>query len=307
MVEVSPVKGTPFNDMPTAWRKNSDHQNFRKLEFPKQAKKTHSSDGFERDEARTVVLGRRRRMDSMDYNIRSLELTQERAPVKKAEGPTWARGQKKNQVSTVTRPWNKTQHFADSILQIDFEDDVEAIQSNQSNSDVQPPRSLYKRHMSQLISDDDDVDDGDDLMHLAVPSVATDKERKPSGAGIETARTTRAKHSSRFPHTSDADEPVVLLTSPGDNGDEPTYISDGDESVILLIRPGESEDAAALATIPRTDTPEHGEDIEEAVCELPPKEWMLNVLDYERDALALRPDLKEWTREVEIPDTSPQK
>lgn len=307
VVEVSPAKGAPINNTPTAWRKNSDHQRFRKLDSPKEAKIKHSSDGFEREEARIGVLGRRRRMDSIDHNIGSLELTQSRAPAKKVEGPTWARGQKKNQVSTVTKSWNKTQHFANSIFQIDLEENVEPVQSKQSKPDGQGPRGLCKRRIGELISDDDDDDDEVELMNLAVPSVATERHSTPSGADIGTVTTLHAKHGKRFPHISDTDEPVVLLASPGDNEHEATYISDGDEPVILLGPPGESENDAALATIPRTDTPEYGEHVEEAVGQLPPKEWMLNVRDYDKDALALRPDSREWTREVEIADTSPRK
>lgn len=292
VVEVSPAKGAPFNNTPTAWRKNSDHHRFRELDSPKEAKIKHSSDGFEREEARIGVLGRRRRVDSIDHNIGSLELTQS-APAKKVEGPTWARGQKKNQVSTVTKSWNNTQHFAHSIFQIDFEENVEPVQSKHSNPDSQSPRVLCKRRIGELISDDDDDDDEVELMNLAVPSVATERHSTPSGADIGTVTTLHAKHGKRCPHISDTDEPVVLLASPGDNEYEATYISDGDEPVILLV--------------PRTDTLEYGEHIEEAVGQLPPKEWMLNVRDYDKDALALRPDSREWTREVEIADTSPRK
>lgn len=303
-VELSPAKGASINNVPTAWRKNSDLQSFKKLEFPKEAKIKHASDGFDRDEARTGVLNRKRRMGSLDHNIGSLELTQNRASAQKVEGPTWGREQKKNQVSTVTKPWGKTQHFANSIFQIDVEENVEPVRSKQSNSVGQAPRGLCKRRISHLISDDDNDEDEDEPMNPAMPSVATKRDSTASVADIATVRTSRAKHSKRSPHISDADEPVILLAPPEDNGDETSYISDSDEPVILLVRPGESEDDAA--TIPRTDTPEHGEDIEEAVVQLPPKEWMLNVLDYNRDALALRPHSREWTREVEIPDTCPR-
>lgn len=314
MVEAGPVKGALISNVPMAWSKGNDDQGFRKLDSAKDTKVKHSSDGFERNEARASVFWRRRRMDSIDHNIGSLELTQGSAPIKKVEGPTWVRVQKKTQVSTTTKPWSKTQHSDDYTFEIDVEEDMEPVQSRQSNSDDQEPRGIRKRRISQLISvdegDGEDEEQHDGPTNLTVPGLATQGVGRPSGPDVKKVKTSRARHCQDSLYISDTDEPVVLLASPADptgNEDEATYISDSDEPVILLVSPGQSEHGAALATIPRTDTPEHGADNEETVGQLPPKEWMLNVLDYDRDALALRPDSREWTREVEIPDTSPNK
>lgn len=296
-----------------AWSKGNEYQDFRKLDSTKDSKVKHSSDGFEREEARARVFGRRRRLDSTDHNIGSLELTQGGARAQKVGGPTWARAKKKTQVSTTTKPWSKIRHSNSYMFQIDVEEHMEPAQSRQSrqsSSDDQELRGLRKHRISRVISVDDgdggDEEELDGLMKLAAAELATDGDSRPSGPDINKVKTSRARYGQGILYISDADEPVVLLASPADHENEATYTSDGDESVNLLVPPGQSEDDAALATIPRKDTPEHGADNEEALSQLPPKEWTLHV-DYDRDALALRPDSREWTRELEVPHTSPDK
>lgn len=262
----------------TARLKDIDSREFRKFEPAKKITTAQFIDGFERDETRPGAVEKRRRVDGVELSIGPLELTQKSLATQKVEGPTWMRGQKRPRVATAKSPWRQQSPSAFQF-QIDSEEDDGMVQSKQSKSANQATRQRSKRHNCQIVSDDDEP------MVSPLPYILTDKHNTRIGADVGMVR-----------------------TSPENSDEFLSYVSDGDESVVLLVAPEDDDDGAALATIPRTDTPDYGADIEtEEYGQLPPKEWMLNVLDSGEDTLALRPDPKEWTREVEIPDTSPRK
>ncbi|KAJ4423037.1 hypothetical protein N0V82_002304 [Gnomoniopsis sp. IMI 355080] len=322
MLEVTSASASIVYKNSTVRCKDSNTQGFRKLEISNGTIVTHSSDGFERDEARPDVVGKRRRIDSIDRSIGSLELMQKSVAFQKIEGPTWLRGQKKPRVATTTPPWSRRQYFSTSMLQIDSEEDDDLLQVKQSKPADQGTGNRLKRRTSLDVSDHDE-----EPMALSVADVLMDNYNTHSKAGVEIIRKSHAKHVNDFLYISDDDEPVVFdppagneeelsvattyrTNAPEHGGDvegEAPYISDGDESVVLLVYPEDNEDVAALATIPRTDTPETVADIDKAESQLPPKQWVLNVLDSKENTLTLRPDSSEWRREVEIPDTSPWK
>lgn len=258
-------------------------------------------DGFEHEEARPSVVGKRRRLDTIDRSIGPLELTQQIVASQKIEGPTWIRGQKKSRIATATSPWRKKQYSSTSQFHIDSEDDNEWIQVKQSKPTDQSTRNRPQRCTSNFVSDDNE-----DTVARPDPDALTHGINTRSKADVEAVRKVRARRVIEFPHISDADEPVMLLADPAGHEEDAAYVSDGDASVGLLVYPEDNEDEAGLATIPRTDIPENIADTDQADGQLPPKQWVLNVLDCE-DTLALRPDSREWMREVEIPEKSPLK
>ncbi|KAJ4389840.1 hypothetical protein N0V93_007312 [Gnomoniopsis smithogilvyi] len=321
VLETTSASPGPIAKILTARYKDSGLQEFRKPRNNNKVSLVASSDGFEREETRTGVFGKRRQIDSVDRSIGSLELTQEKVASQKIEGPTWIRGRRKLRVSTSTSFWSRRQYFSNSIFHVDSEEDDEPDEVAQSKSDGQGTRERFKGRTSHVVSDDDD-----ETMALPAPDVSTDGHSTHSKADVEVVRKSRAKRVEDFPYISDADEHVMLLVHPEDSEDEASvamisgtnrakqsanneeearYVSDDDDSVALLVYPGDNEDDAALATIPRTDTPENVADIDQVNGVLPPKQWVLNALDYDEYTLALRPDSREWIREVEIPATSP--
>lgn len=279
VVEAGPASTRPVSMTPAARHKDTNPQEFKELKLSKERGVKYSSDGFECDEARTGFFGKRRWIGSSQLNIGPLELTQKGAAKQKTAGPVWMRGQKKPRVATTTSPWSRRQYFGAPRFQLDLDEVIEASEVEQSKSTDQATRNRSKSSISDIVSDD-----AEELVVLRVPSTLTDEYDTYSHVDFEINGSSRVKHDKYF-----------------------SYNSDADESLNLLVFPVEDEDEAALAITPRTNTPEHGADLDkEADGQLPPKQWMLNVKNHDENMLALRPDPKEWTRDITLPDISPR-
>lgn len=262
--------------IPTSRRKYADFKGFKEVKVAQDTKPKRSSDGFERDEARSGLPGKKRKIESSELNIGPLELTQKGVATQKMEGPTWLRGQKKPRVSTAASLWSKRQHFGTSEFQIESEDSFEAADKTQTSAG-QATHVSSKRRINRIMSDGADVPP-----ELPVDPGERDGRSDSAYDDLEVVRSSQTEHGNPISSNCDADEPVDLLVFPFDEEDEAGF------------------------TIPRTDTPEPNADTEgELVAQLPPKRWMLDRLDDGQDTLALRPNSNAWKREVSsIPETS---
>lgn len=249
----------------------------------------HISDGFTSDEAHPSPHKRRERRTKStlsEVQPKHLELTQKGAATQKLDGPTWARGQKRARPAPIA----KRQYFGSSQFQIESEDPLESFEIKEPRTEPGSSRDRSKRLVSQICDDDDEPND-----FLTYPDELDEHSSQADSNGNVDILTVPKKLNKRLRRLSSDDEPVDLLE-----------VSDGDEELDLL-------------TIPRTDTPEpHMKDASSESRLSPwggsnsdgllPAKRMLNVQDYSRDDLTLRPDSREWLRGVRrVSETPPWK
>lgn len=198
--------------------KSVGFKEYKEMKATTNTKLKRSSDGFERNEARSGFSGKKRRTDSSDMNIGPLETTQKGLPNQKVEGPTWQRGQKRSKASTTASLGKGRRYFGTSHFRSDAEESPDELGNDQPTSTGQATRIRSKRRISHISEDDE----------LSAEYLPVDVEAGEQGAHNHSA-------------FDDAEEPLDLLVSPFDMEDE---------SISTIPSTNTPEDEEAPAQLP---------------------------------------------------------
>lgn len=214
-------------------------------------------DGFTNDEAQNTpprYRERRNKTSLSDVHLKGLDITQKEPGTQKVDGPTWLRGQKKHRSATPTSFLKGRRCAGTSHSRIEIQDPLEA--DGRSDDTQREYRTTISRSnwSSRIISDEEDEE--------------FDLLRAPKKKGDRVDVIEQQREAAQ--QTSDADEPVDLLSTP--NNDFEVGRDDMHQNTAL-----QSTTGLGLPGI-----------------QLLPKR-RLNI-DYGEEPLALRPSDREWLR-----------
>lgn len=89
-------------------------------------KRQKLTDGFTEDEARPLFIGKRRRLQHLDINVGSLDLTQTEHSSQQRQGKSSPGTETQPQTRTTASLWRARQYFSASQFKLESQDPVEA-------------------------------------------------------------------------------------------------------------------------------------------------------------------------------------